>query len=622
MTFAYSELSFVCPISHAPLGTATRLITGTHVGLNLGEVLRGDRITLSDYKLRMGQYTPTTKLCDVKVGRRQIEQAWDLIGADYRAEWIIDNLPGATSLAITTGDGNTEKYNARGFSIGRKGVDTKDAHPEYFLNNHFTIVIRYRGAQGEVGELGGKVIVGFEVFPKSISAAGRGKDGLPKDTENPRQPFSLALPPPEKGGEAAEDATITIPYTYSVIYKEDNTIQWENRWDRYMVPQDSSQGIHWLAIINSLVIAGLLAAVTAVILARTIQGDIKSAREQGKIGGKGGLLDPMDRRSRAEMDEEADEEVTGWKLVHSDVFRAPTVGGLLASIVGSGIQLAFMTSGLLILSCLGVLNPSYRGGFASIGAGLFVLGGGLSGYFAARIYKTFGGQMWKSNALLTASMVPGVIFLIILTLNLFAWSQLSSTALPFTTILALFALWFFVQLPCAFIGAYIGYVRRGGYSQPIKPAAIARQIPRRPWWAGSFISIVLAGSIPFAAVYIELVFMLKSVWLDKSSYYYLFGFASAVFVILTVTIMELTVMSTYLLLCYEVRAAATIIWDRSLTFDRTTAGIGIHSLRQHRRRSGSLHTAPTTTLPGLTSTASFRQSCSLATVRLAAHCMH
>jgi hypothetical protein len=36
------------------------------------------------------------------------------------------------------------------------------------------------------------------------------------------------------------------------------------------------------------------------------------------------------------------EDTTGWKLVHGDVFRPPKHGAILAPILGSGIQFLFM----------------------------------------------------------------------------------------------------------------------------------------------------------------------------------------------------------------------------------------------------------------------------------------
>lgn len=48
-----------------------------------------------------------------------------------------------------------------------------------------------------------------------------------------------------------------------------------------------------------------------------------------------------DSDSLASLDESIEE--TGWKLVHGDVFRPPTNSRLFAAVIGSGIQIFFMT---------------------------------------------------------------------------------------------------------------------------------------------------------------------------------------------------------------------------------------------------------------------------------------
>lgn len=199
---------------------------------------------------------------------------------------------------------------------------------------------------------------------------------------------------------------MTIPYTYSVYWKEDSTIDWASRWDLYFVNDDESASVHWLAIINSLVIAMLLTVVVAIIMLRTLSRDIQNYNDSG-------ASDPEAKRKAAAAsaaegagEDETLDDITGWKLVHGDVFRPPGAGGLFAPIVGSGVQLLAMSIALLILSAVGVLNPSYRGGFISFGLFLFVFAGVFSGYFSTRVYKTFKGEQWKKNALMVCPLLP------------------------------------------------------------------------------------------------------------------------------------------------------------------------------------------------------------------------
>jgi len=537
----------------------------------------------------MGQDQVCKFLCTKSVSRKDLKRAKEMVRDGYVAEWIVDNLPGATSFVTVD---KSRKYYAAGFKMGYKDITPGKGHTRYYINNHLTIIIRYRKAPGRSGDRGEKVIVGFEVYTKSIDT-GKRDNGCPADINEADEPFELYLAPnstvdfalqyphssyypPERDLEVEDGATLDIPYTYSVYFREEDKIEWAHRWDLYFVNQEEGSRIHWLAIINSLVISGLLSAIVAVILARTVRGDIKTykeaAAEDGKIRNKrrsrpasgartpkpgektGGLLEQIgDTENDADVssDEEPLEDVTGWKLLHGDVFRAPAYGYLLAPLIGSGMQLVFMAFGLLFLSSLGVLNPSFRGGFVSVGVGLFVFAGCFSGYFSGRVYKTFNGKNWRQNTFITATLFPGLLFALVFILNLFVWAQASSTAIPFGTLVAIVLLWLCIQLPLVYIGSWYGYVNTGAWEHPTKTTTIPRQVPELAWYIRYPASVLLAGLIPFAVIFIELLFVFQSLWLDKSGYYYVFGFLSVVSIILILTIAEVTIVTIYIALCSE-----------------------------------------------------------------------
>ena len=66
---------------------------------------------------------------------------------------------------------------------------------------------------------------------------------------------------------------------------------------------------------------------------------------------------------------------------------------------------------------------------------------------------------------------------------------------------------------------------------------------------GTWGMALIGGILPFGAVFVELVFILTSLWLDK--YYYFFGFLLLVFAILLVTCAEITIVLVYFQLCSE-----------------------------------------------------------------------
>ncbi|KAK5787972.1 hypothetical protein VI817_010468 [Penicillium citrinum] len=540
----------------------------------------------------MGKDVECEALCSLEVDRENVKWARQLIKENYVIEWIVDNLPGATSFVTVD---RSRKYYASGFKLGYRDISPATGRSRYFLNNHFTIVIRWRGAPE-----GGKVIVGFEVYPKSISAEDRQEGGCPKDVHKEHDGLGLFIAPdmsrlrekyaglsyiPEDDDED-DGAKLTIPYTYSVYFREENKVDWANRWDLYFTNQEEGSMTHWLAIINSLTISTVLGVTVFVIWSRTVHGDIKGrgdgAMDDRKIKGqprrkrsgekKGeGLLDNADVENEADIssDDEPFEDNSGWKLLHGDVFRIPAYSGLLAPLVGSGMQLLFMATGLLLLSCLGILNPSFRGGFVSVGMGLFVFAGVFSGYFSGRLYKTFGGSTWRKNTLITALLFPGLTFALVLVLNLFVWAQASSTAIPFSTLIGLLALWLLIQVPLVYLGSWVGFVRAASWEHPLKTNALPRQIPPQPWYLRSPAGPLLTGLIPFAVLFIELLFLFKNLWQDKSGYYYVFGFLSVVSTVLIVTVVEVTIIATYSQLCSEVSLAFAQSSSPTYAFTKT-----------------------------------------------------
>ncbi|EGX93369.1 multispanning membrane protein, putative [Cordyceps militaris CM01] len=577
LQYAYYDLPFVCPPSDHPKSVGG-LLSGKNVPLNLGEVLRGDRIRISDIELIMNQETQCKALCTKELNKDDVQRAKDMIRDTYVTEWIVDNLPGATSFISVD---KTRKYYASGFKLGYSEVSPSTRETHYYLNNHHTIVIRYRKAPGKAGDRGEKIVVGFEVYPKSIgSGSKRDAQGCPVDLQHVERGLELYIGPnrtteaalrygdgnvqqmERRADDESESGILSVPYTYSVYFREDNTIEWSRRWDLYFVNQEDGARIHWLAIVNSLIICGMLTAIVLVIFARTVNSDIKGYKEtlESKSRGKRvmkdvppGLLDQgTDGRDDDLSDtEDALEDVTGWKLLHTDVFRAPQHGYLLAPLVGSGMQLLFMAVGLVLLSALGFLNPSFRGGFISVGVGLFVFAGVFSGYFSARVFKSFDGRDWRKNAMVTALLFPGLMFGLVFIVNLFVWAQASSTAIPFGSLVLIVVLWLCFQVPLVYAGAYYGFEKAGGWQHPTKATAIPRQLPNHAWYSKSAQAVLLAGLIPFAVIFIELLFVFQSLWQNKSGFYYMFGFLAVVSVILVVTIAEVTVVTIYIQLCSE-----------------------------------------------------------------------
>ena len=190
---------------------------------------------------------------------------------------------------------------------------------------------------------------------------------------------------------------------------------------------------------------------------------------------------------------------------------------LLSVSVGTGVQTLSMSIITMAFAVLGFLSPANRGGLMTAMLLLFVFMGVPAGFASAFLHKTLKGTEWKKNILLTSCFFVGVIFTIFFVLNFFVWGEKSSGAVPFGTLFALLVLWFGISVPLVFLGAYFGY-RRKALDFPVRVNQIPRQIPEQVWYMKPLFSIVVGGVLPFGAVFIELFFILSSIWLHQASY--------------------------------------------------------------------------------------------------------
>lgn len=287
--------------------------------------------------------------------------------------------------------------------------------------------------------------------------------------------------------------------------------------------------IHWFSIVNSIVVVLFLAGVLTMIIVRTLRRDIA-------------------QYNREDDDLEDALEETGWKLVHGDVFRPPRRIMLLVSLFGAGVQLFGMSIITIIIAMLGMLSPSSRGSLLNAAFALYVLMGVFGGYFGGRLYKSLKGQLWKRAAVQTALLYPGVCASIAFLLNFFIWGKHSSGAVPFSTMILILGLWFGVSLPLVVVGFYFGY-RKQAYENPVRTNQIPRQVPEQQWYKGTFASVMMAGVLPFGAVFIELFFIFTAIW--ENQFYYLFGFLFLVFIILIIACSQIAIVMVYFQLCTE-----------------------------------------------------------------------
>ncbi|KAK9682878.1 hypothetical protein RND81_10G103500 [Saponaria officinalis] len=485
---------------------------------NLGEVLRGDRIENSAYVFKMREPQMCNIICRKTLDAKSTKEFKEKIDDEYRVNMILDNLP--LVMPIRRGDQDATPVYQLGYYVGLKGQYAGTKDEKYFIHNHLAFTVKFHRDQlTETSR-----IVGFEVKPFSVKHDYEGEWKEEKTRLSSCDPHARRLVTSSNNPQEVEDKQEII-FTYDVSFEE-SEVKWASRWDAYLLMSDDQ--IHWFSIVNSLMIVLFLSGMVAMIMLRTLYRDIS-------------------RYNELETQEEAQEE-TGWKLVHGDVFRPPANSDLLCVYAGTGVQCFGMMFVTMMFAVLGFLSPSNRGGLMTAMLFLWVFMGIFAGYASSRLYKMFKGTEWKRIAIRTAFMFPGTIAVVFFILNALIWGEKSSGAVPFGTMFALIVLWFGISVPLVFVGAYIGF-RKQALDDPVKTNKIPRQIPEQAWYMNPIFSILIGGILPFGAVFIELFFILTSIWLHQ--FYYIFGFLFIVLMILIVTCAEITIVLCYFQLCSE-----------------------------------------------------------------------
>ncbi len=277
---------------------------------NLGEVLSGDRIENSVYKLEVKVPKSCEVACVRKLKKTEKEAFVRAIDDDYRVHWMVDNLPVGT---FTTSNLDRESYFQRGFPVGFTTTNSN----KHFLYNHIRIIIQYHDDKDfellGVDESTTTKIVGFRVEPMSIRHTW---DGMNQD--KPFVPGQTVLstcnamnaPVHDSKSYLSVDKTADglVAFTYDVLW-EKSSIEWSQRWDVYLTANTPNEKVHWFSISNSLMIVFFLTIMIAMVLIRALRKDIATYNDPATL-------------------EEAKDE-SGWKLVHGDVFRAPAVHPML-----------------------------------------------------------------------------------------------------------------------------------------------------------------------------------------------------------------------------------------------------------------------------------------------------
>lgn len=470
---------------------------------SLGAIIFGDRIFNSPFDIQMLKPKKCATLCESKYSKTDAAFVNRNIRAGYNYNWIIDGLPAAKRVKdLRT---NSEFYSS-GFPIGKV-----DDNNKAYLYNHFEIIIEYhKRSEGQFR------VVGVTVVPQSLD-----RNTLDVSKASPEELCNPDLNPVV----LSKDSEKKVLFTYTVSFEE-STTAWATRWDKYLHVYDPK--ILWVSLINFSLVVIILGVIMAHILVTTLKNDIVKYNE-------------------VNLDDDVAYD-SGWKLVYGDVFRSPANRMLLSVLIGSGSQLLCMTMVTIVFALFGLLSPSNRGSLSTFMFILFIFFSIISSYVSGYLYRFFGGENWKVNMLLTPTLVPGLLFLIIIFLNFFLISAGSSGAIPAGTMLAMVLIWFAISFPLSIVGSIL-QSKRPILLVPVRTNQIPRQIPQQPWYLKTIPGMIMSGLFPFGSIAVEFYFIFSSIWFNRI--FYMFGFLFFCFILMILTTGLITLLFVYYTLCSE-----------------------------------------------------------------------
>lgn len=353
---------------------------------------------------------------------------------------------------------------------------------------------------------------------------------------------------------------VTLDFSLHVQFVETQE-EFHSRFDRYLDHEFFKHPIHWFSVFNSFMMVLFLMGLVALILLRTLKKDYA----------RYGLVHDLEDGDADDNEKEAlhhdKVEDSGWKQVHGDVFRAPEMLPLFAALVGTGWQLLVLTLGVIIYAVLGPLHGAVHEGRGEVMQAILIcyaLSSIVSGYMSGKFFKEYfptvtrrgntsgPANMWQTTMGLTVLMLPTVSFVITLVLNTISLIYGTINSVPFSVILKLFFLWVFVSVPLCVVGTLLGrHANKGAATTfPCRVNAIPRPIPDDvPWYGKPSGLIPLAGLLSFGSIFIELYYVLTSLWNYK--FYHVYGFLLGVYAILSIVVGMTSIIVVYFCLNAE-----------------------------------------------------------------------
>jgi transmembrane 9 superfamily member 3 len=357
----------------------------------------------------------------------------------------------------------------------------------------------------------------------------------------------------------------TLQFTLNVHWEATAEHEFHSRFDRYLDHDFFKHPIHWFSVFNSFMMVLFLMGLVALILLRTLRKDY--ARYGMVPDMEEGDDDDVHEDSKLMKDAthpQQHHEDSGWKQVHGDVFRAPLFLPLFAAMIGTGAQILVLSISVIVFAILGPLHGGQvheaRGEVWHAVIVCYALSSVVAGYASGRYFKQYypttsaarrteKTALWQAVMGLTVLLMPTITTTTLFVLNAVSLYYGTINTIPFLVICKLFLIWVFVSVPLCVVGTLLG--RHSKIAPfPCRVNAIPRPIPDDvPWYGKPSGLIPLAGLLSFGSIFIELYYVLTSLWNYK--YYHVYGFLFGVLLILILVVSMTSIIVVYFMLNAE-----------------------------------------------------------------------
>ena len=520
------------------------------------ELLTGKRMSFTNYFVFMNQNETCVSSCTKNFTEEEIEKFKWLINRRYHITYYLDKLPSGylTYYKYNTINEKLEYINYfSGIPIGYKRGN------KYYLNNHLVFYIKineknnkyqvvdfYISAHSAKQE-DDKICIKYEEGDNLIKPTIEENITASYETDNStiinrssqyyinnftekykNRIFNVLEDGTKRYYQTAplqELQVGSISFTYDIIFLKSNA-SFSSRYDHYISLKGSYK---WAGLIISNILIFIFTFGIFIILTKTVNKDLDKYNAKNIVN------------ETIIMDEH------GWKQIAGDVFRAPKHQKTLCAFIGTGFEVLCLIIISLILSLIGFINPEIRAqtiNYIFICCILFSI---ISGYVSTFVYRNIGGKEWVKNCIITALFFPLISLTILGIIRILMSFEKSSASFKISQMALLCCLWLFVSSPLVFVGTLLCLINPT-IKYPCKVNALPTAIGYKPCYLHLQYFSWFTGIIPFVTIFLEFVYLLKSIWTYQV--YYLASFLSLSLLFAIIISSEMSIIYVFVNLCF------------------------------------------------------------------------